>query len=107
MKNKKIQPSMTAIYYDYDLLSPKAKKFLPKSFCINDNPKKVWFGKDCIIEYYLEEDENMDESCKEIPEDWWNKLDLDPKLRKQIETHFKNDSENVVIFCYAGDELEE
>lgn len=104
-KRLKIQPSMSALYYDYSLLSKKAKRFLSTSFCLGENPKRVFFGKEVVIEYYLEEDENIDE-CKEIPEDWWNKLDLNLELRKQIEAHFKQNSENIVIFCYAGDELE-
>ena len=51
---KKIKPSFTAMYYDYDLLSKEAKKLLSEGFCINDNDTKVWFGIESVIEYYLE-----------------------------------------------------
>lgn len=104
MKNKEFKPSMTAVYFDYEYLSSEAKNYLiTTGFCIQDNEHKVWFGVEAIIEHYLDWE---DKEYKRIPEDWWKKLNLDPKLRKQIEEIFKENSNNIVIFCYAGDELE-
>jgi hypothetical protein len=90
------------MYYDYDLLSKEAKKLLSEGFCINDNDTKVWFGIESVIEYYLE---LGTDKLKGIPKQWWKKLNLNTELQEQIEKHFKENSDNIVIFCYPGDEL--
>jgi hypothetical protein len=101
---KKIQPTFKSYYYDYDLLSSKAKKFLKNGFQLGENDKRLFFGKSVILDdYYADEQEK---NFSDVPQEWWENLDLNPILRKQIEEIFKENEENVVIFCYPGDELD-
>jgi hypothetical protein len=102
MRNK-FKPTMTSTYFDYDFLSQEARQHLiSNGFYLQNNKRKIWFSEQAIFEYYIE----LGKDYKKIPVHWWKKLNLHPDLRKQIQKIFKQNSDNTVVFCYAGDELD-